>query len=102
MSKEVKNYTDAQEARLREFDFIDNARALELAAEFGKDVRSIRAKAVTMKLYRAKVKTSKSGGAVESKEDIVAEIGSLIGRNLEGLEKAGKTQLQAIRDYIAA
>lgn len=98
MSKEiVKNYTAAQEARLAEFEVIDNETAIELAAEFGKDVRSVRAKAVRLGIYKAKAKVSKTGGKIESKEEIVADIAELVGKNLDGLEKAPKLVLQTLR-----
>ena len=97
-----KNYTEAQEARLAEFDVIDNDTALMLADEFGKDVRSVRAKAVRMGLYKAKEKTSKNGGKIESKEAIVADIAAIVGKNLDGLEKAPKTVLQALRAKLSA
>lgn len=100
--EKTKNYTEAQEARMAEFAVIDNDTAVELAAEFGKDVRSVRAKAVRMGLYKAKEKVSKTGGKIESKEDIVAEISELVGKNLEGLEKASKQALIVIRDRLAA
>ena len=97
-----KNYTAAQEARLAEFDVIDNDLAIDLAAELGKDVRSIRAKAVRMGLYKAKDKVSKTGGKIESKEAIVADIAALIGKNLDGLEKAPKLVLQELRAKLSA
>lgn len=97
-----KNYTEAQEARMAEFAVIDNDTAVELAAEFGKDVRSVRAKAVRMGLYKAKEKVSKTGGKIEKKEEIVAEISELVGKNLEGLEKASKQALIVIRDRLTA
>lgn len=103
MSKEVvKNYTAAQEARLAEFDVIDNDIAIALADEFGKDVRSVRAKAVRLGVYKAKEKTSKTGGKVESKEDIVKDIADLVGKNLDGLEKAPKLVLQELRARLSA
>lgn len=103
MTKEVaKNYTEAQEARLAEFDVIDNDLAIELAAEFGKDVRSVRAKAVRMGLYKAKEKQSKTGGKIESKEAIVAEIADLVGKSLDGLEKAPKQVLITLRAKLSA
>lgn len=98
----AKNYTEAQEARLAEFEVIDNATAEMLAAEFGKDVRSVRAKAVRLGSYRGKVKTSKTGGKIESKEDIVAEISALVGRSLDGLEKAPKLVLVELRSKLSA
>lgn len=103
MSKEVvKNYTAEQEAELEAAGVIDNDLALEFAAKFGKDVRSIRAKAVRMGLYKAKEKVSKTGGKIESKEAIVADIAELVGKNLDGLEKAPKLVLQTLRAKLSA
>lgn len=98
----VKNYTEAQEARLASFASIDNELAMELANEFQKDVRSVRAKAVRMGLYVAKQKVSKTGGKIESKEAIVADIAAIVGQNLDGLEKASKQSLVAIRAKLVA
>jgi hypothetical protein len=103
MTKEVaKNYTEAQEAEMLAAGEIDNEMAMELAVRFGKDVRSIRAKAVRMGIYKAKEKTSKTGGKIESKEAIVADIAAIVGQNLDGLEKASKQSLIAIRAKLAA
>lgn len=102
MEKTVKNYTEAQEARMAEFEFIDAAIAQELADEFGKNQKSIVAKAVRMGLYKAKEKTSKTGGKVETKEEIVADIAALVGKSLDGLEKAPKLVLQELRTRLSA
>ena len=103
MTKEaVKNYTEAQEAELAAAGLIDNDLALEFAAKFGKDVRSIRAKAVRMGIYKSKERVSKTGGKIESKEAIVADIAAIVGKNLDGLEKASKQSLIAIRAKLAA
>ena len=102
-----KNYSDAQEARLTATATanggkIDNALALELASELEKDVRSIRAKATRMGIYKAAEKVSKSGGKVESKEQIALDIAKIVGKNMDGLEKAPKLALQNIRAALAA
>lgn len=97
-----KNYSEAQEAELMAAGLIDNDKAIEFADKFGKDVRSIRAKAVRMGIYKAKERVSKSGGKIESKEQIVAEIAGLVGKNLDGLEKASKQALIALRAKLAA
>ena len=103
MTKEVvKNYTEAQEAELIAAGVIDNAKALEFAAKFGKDVRSVRAKAVRMGIYKAAEKVSKTGGKIESKEAIVADIAAIVGKNLDGLEKAPKQVLVALRAQLSA
>ena len=102
MEKTAKNYTEAQEARMAEFEVIDAATAQELADEFGKNVKSVIAKAVRMGLYKAKERTSKTGGKIETKEEIVADISTLVGKSLDGLEKASKQALIAIRAKLTA
>lgn len=103
MTKEViKNYTEAQEAELLAAGMIDNDAAIEFAAKFGKDVRSIRAKAVRMGIYQKAAKVSKTGGKIESKEAIVADIAAIVGQNLDGLEKAPKLVLQTLRAKLSA
>lgn len=103
MTKEVaKNYTEAQEAELAAAGLIDNELALEFAAKFGKDVRSVRAKAVRMGIYKSKERVSKTGGKIESKEAIVADIAAIVGKSLDGLEKASKQSLIAIRAKLSA
>lgn len=108
MAKEVeRKYSEAQEARIRDAAAsnggkINNDVAEMLADEFGKDVRSVRAKATNMGLYQAKAKTSKSGGKLETKEEIRDEIAEILDRNMDSLEKAGKVQLQIIRDFLKA
>lgn len=97
-----KNYTEAQEAILLAAGQIDNAKALEIAAKIGKDVKSVRAKAVRMGIYKAAEKKSKTGGPVESKEKIAADIAALVGKSMEGLEKAPKLALQIIREKLSA
>jgi len=107
-AKTEKNYSDAQEARLTEAAAattsgkIDGELAKALAIELDKDVRSIRAKATRMGIYQAAVKVSKTGGKVESKEDITADIAALVGKNMDGLEKAPKLALQNIRAALSA
>ena len=100
--EKVKNYTEAQEAELAAAGMIDNELAIEFAAKFNKDVRSIRAKAVRMGIYKSAEKVSKTGGKIESKEAIVADIAKIVGKNLDGLEKASKQSLIAIRAKLAA
>jgi hypothetical protein len=101
MAKEITpNYTPEQEAAMLAAGTIDNAKALELAAKFGKDVKSVRAKAVRLGIYQAKPKVSKAGGPVESKEKIAADIAAILQKSMEGLEKAPKLQLQIIREAL--
>jgi hypothetical protein len=97
-----RNYSEAQEAEMLAAGIIDNAKALEFAAKFDKDIKSVRAKAVRMGIYKAAEKVSKTGGKVESKEKIVSDISAIVGKSLEGLEKAPKLVLQIIRTKLSA
>ena len=102
-TEKTPNYSPSQEARMREFETIDNTVATLLATEFGKSPASVRAKAVRMGLnYVRKAPVTKSGAPVERKEAIVAEIASLVSGNLEGLDKAPKAALQALRNALVA
>lgn len=101
-----RKYTEAQEKRIQEFadsqanGLIDSDGAEILATEFGKDVRSVRAKASRMGIYKAKEKQSVNGGEVENKEQIAADITAIVGRNLDSLAKAQKPQLAMLRDFL--
>lgn len=65
--------------------------------------RSVTSKAKRMGVaYESKVRASKTGGPVETKEAIVADIVDLVGSDLDGLEKASKLALQRIRSALAA
>lgn len=95
-------YTEAQEAELVAAGSIDNAKALEFAEKFDKDVRSVRAKAVSLGIYKAKEKAASKRG--ESKEALVAKIADLVGSGaaLQSLEKASKDDLLALVAKLAA
>lgn len=104
-SKTVKqpNFTVAQEAAIKAAAPLDLAKATALGAEMGKGYRSIIAKAVRMGVaYNRKQPTTKTGEPVEKKEDIVADIAAIVEATLDGLEKAPKPALQAIRNYLNA
>ena len=105
MKKSTSKYTPAMEAAIREAAPLNQAKATDLAASFGADfsARSVIAKAVRMEVpYERKVAVTKAGAPIERKEAIVAEIASMVGANLDGLEKAPKGALQALRDFVAA
>lgn len=106
MTKQATSkYTPAMEQAIRDAAPLNQAKATALAAEFGEKftARSVTAKAVRMGVpYERKQPTTKTGEPVERKEAIVAELAELVGRNLDGLEKAPKPALQAIRDFLAA
>jgi hypothetical protein len=103
--KTASKYTPAMVARMRDEAPLNQAKATALAAEFGDKftARSVIAKAVRESIaYERKVAVTKTGAPVEQKEAIVTEIAQLVGANLDGLEKAPKPALQALRDYLAA
>lgn len=103
--KSASKYTAAMEAAITAAAPLNQAKATELAAQFGPTFtsRSVIAKAVRMGVaYERKVAVTKTGAKVESKEKIVAEIAAVVAANLDGLEKAPKPVLQALRDFVAA
>lgn len=121
MAKEkTPNYTAAQEQIIRDAaaangGFIDFAACERIAADpamkdaDGKErkARSIAAKVTRMAdvKYRAKERTTKTGEAIEHKDDIVAEIAEASGLTVEAIEslnKASKPALVALRNALAA
>ena len=101
-AKKASNFTDAQVAAIQAAAPVNQAKAKELAASLGLKEKSIIAKATRMGIYVAKGKVTKTGSPVERKEAIVEAIANIIETNLDGLEKAPKPALQAIRDYLAS
>jgi len=102
--KTASKYTPAMEAAIRAEPVLNQEVATRLAASFGPEFsgRSVIAKINRMGLtYQRKVAVTKSGGKVESKETICAEIARYVEGNLDGLDKAPKPALQAIRDLLA-
>jgi hypothetical protein len=103
MTKVAKapNFTPEQEQAIRDAAPLNQEKARALAAQMGKTERSITAKAVRMNVeYQRKQPTTKSGGKVENKAAIVSEISGLVAGNLDGLDKAPKAALQALRDFV--
>ena len=72
----------------------------KIAEQFGLKTRSIIASAVRSGIeYEKKVRVGKTGAPVSSKADLVEKIAEKLGKtvsDLEGLEKANKTALQAL------
>lgn len=104
-AKAASKYSPAMEAELTAL--AETGLNAEVAAQFAEKhnltARSVIAKITRMGLtYEKKVRTTKAGGKIESKEAIVAEIASITGATLEGLEKAPKAALQVVRDYVRA
>lgn len=106
MAEKTVNYTEAQEARLREAYTASATRETveALAKEMGKTSRSIVAKLVRMELYKSETKAA-AGKREALKAEMVAEIASLTGQSeetLESLEKATATALKAVLKALKA
>ena len=102
--KVASKYSPAMEQAIRDEPVLNQAVAERLAASFGPDFtgRMVIAKISNMKLpYQRKAAVTKTGEPVEQKAALVAEISGIVSANLDGLEKAPKPALQALRDYLA-
>jgi hypothetical protein len=105
MTEKAPNYTEANEARLREV-YVPTAtqdervaQVASLASELGKSTRSIIAKLTTMQLYVPKEYRTKTGAKSVRKETIVTAIAIAVGvADLPGLEKANKNSLIRINN----
>lgn len=114
-TEKTPNYSAAQEAliaaKAEAVGTLNYEHATELAADarmndadgVPRKPRSIVAKINRMGLpYARKVAVRKDGSPVASKADIVAEIAKVVTGNLEGLDKAPREALVAIRKAVAA
>ena len=110
MGTKAPNYTEAQEVRMLDVyvptdsEEQRESQIQELANEFGKATKSIRAKLSSLKVYVKKEYKSKAGAKAETKEQIVADIATFLGvesEALSGLEKATKLTLKLIRGTYA-
>lgn len=116
MDKTV-NYTEAQEALIRQafenkgapLNFDDCKALAANPAMNDADGNARKARSITAKIsrmadveYKAKEPVSKDGSPVERKSDIVAEIAKAVEGNLDGLDKAPKAALVALRNALAA
>ena len=105
MTKQAASkYTAAMEKAIRDEPVLNQAVANRLAESFGPGFtgRMVIAKINSMQLpYQKKAAVTKTGEPVERKELLVAEIAKFVQGNLEGLDKAPKPALQAIRDALA-
>ena len=77
-----------------------NEVAEALAVELGKDVRSVRAKAVSMGVYKSKAREAASGKRGDTKEVLASQIAGIVGASMEGLEKAKADSLNAILSFL--
>lgn len=112
MTEKTVNYTEEQTTEMVErYDAAETdeerAGAVDsLAEEFGKTVRSVRAKLVREGVYVKKTYKTKTGGKAETKEEIVQDIAEILNvssEQLNGLEKATKGAIALIRgEFVAA
>lgn len=72
----------------------------ELAEKLSKNERSIIGKLSRLGIYQRKIYVSKTGSPPISKLEIVANIESLMGMKLEGLEKSPKGVLLALQEKL--
>ncbi len=101
MSK-APNFTPAQEQAIRDAAPLNLATAKSVGEAIGKGYRSVIAKALRMGVeYQSKAPTRKDGTPVARKEALVAEIATLVEGNLDGLEKAPREALVALRAHLA-
>ena len=103
MSKMI-NYTKAQESEIRELSPISYDVALVLAERFGKNLRSVIAKACSLEgvVYVARERVTKNGSQVVRKAEMVESIAKSLAtdEDLTGLEKATKSSLDALMRSI--
>lgn len=100
----TKNYSDADMVVFADFGAVNSDNVGELAVLLGKNVASVRAKAVRMGVYTSKT-AEKTNVAVVRKAALVAEIAELAGMNentAETLVNAKLEALTAVRDAFLA
>lgn len=106
MAEKTVNYTEAQEARLREAYVGNESKETvkALAEELGKSVASVTAKLVRMELYKSEAK-AEGGKRAMLKSEMVAEVAKLAGvseETVESLEKATAGALKAVLTALRA
>ena len=101
---QVKNYTDEMVATMvDQYSASPTKATVEALAEtFGKSTRSIIAKLSREGVYVAQPKTTKAGAPIVRKADIVADIASVLGVELEAptLVKASKVDLLMLKEAV--
>lgn len=98
------NYTTEQTAALVSRYVDDKISVTDLAVEFGKSVRSITAKLSREKVYEKKAYVTKTGKAVQKKDQTADAIGAVLKMTeaeIESLTKANKTALVKIFTALA-
>lgn len=71
-----------------------------ISTRIGKSTRSVIAKLASEGVYKTPVRTTKTGDAIVKKEDLAAEIGAWIGREVPTLAKTGKLDLIALHKAL--
>ena len=101
---QVKNYTDEMVATMvDQYSASPTKATVEALAEtFGKSTRSIIAKLSREGVYVAQPKITKAGAPIVRKADIVADIASVLGVELEAptLVKASKVDLLMLKEAV--
>ena len=103
-SVRVPNYTDAMVNQM--VGTYTAAPSMEtvvaLATQLGKNKRSIIAKLVREGVYKAAPRVTKAGAPIVRKADIVADIASVLGVELEAptLVKASKVDLLMLKEAV--
>ena len=101
---QVKNYTDEMVSTMvDQYSASPTKATVEALAEtFGKSTRSIIAKLSREGVYVAQPKVTKAGAPIVRKADIVADIASVLGVELEAptLVKASKIDLLMLKEAV--
>jgi len=101
---QVKNYTDEMVSTMvDQYSASPTKATVEALAEtFGKSTRSIIAKLSREGVYVAQPKVTKAGAPIVRKADIVADIASVLGVELEAptLVKASKVDLLMLKEAV--
>jgi hypothetical protein len=109
MAKTV-NYTTEQTVELvQAYSAAENDEARAdvvqaFAEKLGRKVQSVRQKLVREGVYQKKARTTKNGGEIVSKADLVARIAAAVEADVESfdsLAKANKTVLETLADHLS-
>lgn len=101
-TEKAKNYSDEQVKHLQGMDTVSYQDAVDLAEEWGKSLRSIISKVISLDLtYIPKPKPEKKI-AKETKAELVAQIESETGASLDGLEKATVKALVNLLEAVSS
>jgi len=92
------NYTDAMEATMREVYEADPTpeTVVQLMETMDKSKRSVIAKLSSMKVYVTPARTTKAGGKIVKKSELVDMISNMLEVSMPSLEKANKKDLEAL------